>query len=109
MKRVLVSVSIAVLVILSNTGIVAAASANISPHSQSRAHGQLSSWTATWVGNGPYQPVFHPDVADPGLHEYAPGWTWATSYQHSMAWYPCKTTTYTQQLVVDAVKSQFVV
>jgi hypothetical protein len=101
MKRVVVSVSTALLFVLSNTGIVAAASANISPHSQSRAHGQASSWTATWGDAGPYNVVFHPDTANPGLHEWVRRGIWTTSYQHSMAWYPCTTTTYTQQLVVD--------
>lgn len=101
MKRRLLSASVAVLFVLSNSGIATATSANISPHSQSRAHGQASSWTATWGDNGPYNPTFHPDTANPGLHEWAPGWTWQTSYQHSMAWYPCTTTRYTQQLVVD--------
>ncbi|MES2208717.1 MAG: hypothetical protein V4515_00800 [Chloroflexota bacterium] len=101
MKRVVVSGSIAMLFVLSNTGIVAATSANISPHSQSRAHGVASSWTATWGDNGPYRPTFHPDTANPGLHEWAPGLTWLTSYQHSMAFYPCTGTTFRQQLVVD--------
>jgi len=85
----------------SNSGIAAATSANISPHTQFRSHGQASSWTATWGDNGPYNPTFHPDVANPGLHEWAPGWIWDTSHPHSMAFFPCTTTTYTQQLVVD--------
>ena len=101
MKRVLVSVSIAVLLILSNTGIVAATSANISPHSQSHAHGQASSWTATWGDVSPYNAVFHPSTADPGLHEWAQYGISYTSYSHSMAFYPCTGTVFTQQLVID--------
>ena len=101
MKRVVVSVSIAMLFVLSNTGIVAATSANISPHSQSHAHGQASSWTATWGDNGPYNAVFHPSTANPGLHEWARYGISYTSYYDSMAFYPCTGTTFRQQLVID--------
>lgn len=100
MKRGLLSVSVAVLLALSNSGIATATSANISPHSQSRAHGVASSWTATWGDNGPFNVVFHPDTANPGLHEWAQYGIWSTSYPHSMAWYPCTTTTYTQELSI---------
>jgi len=100
MRRLLVSMSLGMIFVLSNTGIVAATSANISPHSQSRAYGQQSSWTATWGDVGPYNVVFHPDIANPGLHEWARYGIWTTSYPHSMAFYPCTTTTYTQELSV---------
>lgn len=101
MKRVVFSASIAMLFVLSNTGIVAATSANISPHSQSHAHGQASSWTANWGDVSPYNYVFHPDVGNPGLHEQAEYGVTKTSYPHSMAWWPCTSTLYTQQLVID--------
>ena len=106
MKRGLLSVSLAVLFVLSNSGVATAVSANISPHSQSHPFGQASSWTATWGDNSPYNVVFHPDTANPGLDEFAryglPTLDHPQSYHlHSMAFYPCTQTTYTQQLVVD--------
>lgn len=100
MKHRLLSASLAVLFTLSTSGIAAATSANISPHSQTRAHGQNSSWTATWGDTGPYDYVFHPDVANPGLHEAAEYGVSKTSYYHSMAFYPCTTTTFTQELSI---------
>jgi len=102
MARVFASMSLVLPLVLSNTGIVAATIANISPHWQSRAHGQASSWTATWGDTGPYNVVFHPDTANPGYHEWVQRGIWGTSMPpHSMAWWPCTTTTYTQELVVD--------
>lgn len=101
MKRSLPAASLTVLFTLSNAGMATATSANISPHSQTRAHGQASSWTATWGDTGPYNVVFHPDRANPGLDEWARYGIWTTSMPpHSMAFFPCTTTTSTQELSI---------
>jgi len=100
MKRRILSASLAALFTLSNSGITAATSANISPHTQNHASGHAASWTATWGDDGPYNVVFRYDV-----YGSSDGWSlnqvWQTSKFSSYRFYTCTGATFTQLLDMD--------
>lgn len=100
MKRFITAIALALTIAFGSSGIVSAISANISPSTQSHAHGVKSNWTLTWGGSQPFSVYFWYDV------DSVPSWYWhisntaTTSKALSTAFYPCSTATIRQQLQV---------
>jgi hypothetical protein len=101
LKPFLAATALALTVALTYSGVASAAlSANISPANQNHAHGVSSHWALTWGGAQPFDVYFAYDVIN------APAWTWfingttTTSKNLSMAYWPCTTTNFKQQLAV---------
>lgn len=99
MKRRLVSIGLACLIVLSMAGVAEAFGGNINPGSQSHPHGVPSAWTLSWSGVAPFSVVFQYDTL-------TPSWAWSisgtttTSKMLSVVYDPCTTTTFANKLSV---------
>ena len=89
----------AVAVLFAMSGSAAAIASNISPFSQSHAHGVKSNWNLTWGTNPTYDVDFWVDD-----NLFNPQWealgTSSTSRAFSWTFSPCTTTTFDQLLEV---------
>lgn len=99
MRRLLMALLLAALVVAGVAGVAIATTANASPESQIHANGVASSWSGSWSGTSPFYVKFN----------YGDGAFWlrtsttATSKTWSHTYWPCVTTTYYPYLyVVDA-------
>ncbi len=97
-KRLAASVIAALLTIALAGGAQATTSANLSPSSQTHAHGVQSTWSGSWSGTAPFGvTLYHGDGTTESLVN-----TYSTSYSNfKHAFYPCTTTTFTQHLRVS--------
>ncbi len=96
MRRLALSIALAASLMVGSTPAVGAASANISPYSQTHSYGVASHWTLTWSGYSPFEVLF--DRGD-STGVYWPSTT-STSSSQSYTYYPCVTTKYFQYLDV---------
>jgi hypothetical protein len=95
MKRVLV-IPLALALLAVTAPAASAVSAQISPTSQSRAHGQTAQWTLSWGHTGPYNVQFK--YGDGGQRNWTN--TSLTGSNASRVFMPCSNTVYTQTLKV---------
>ncbi len=96
MRRSILSVALAAVLVAAAASPVVAASAYITPTTQSHAHGVASHWSLSWGGYSPYTVVW--DRGDgSGLYWAS---TTSTSYPDSHVFYPCTTTRFHQYLNV---------
>jgi hypothetical protein len=97
MRRSMLSVALAAVLLAAAVSPAAATTCNISPGTQTHAHGVASHWTISWSGRSPFNWSF--DTGD-GNYSYANGVTY-TSTGLSYTFWPCSTTRFQQSLVVD--------
>ena len=85
------------LLVFAVAGVAFAASASITPHTQSHAHGVASNWTLSWGNAGPYDVNFYRGNGTVVI--------WTNTNQslssQSYKFYPCTTTTFQQWLRVS--------
>jgi hypothetical protein len=105
-RRAVVRVgAVALALVLALSGVVDAASATITPSSQTNGHLDDSTWSLTWGGGAPYDVYFIPDTSV-GFYWERLG-TNTTSWNRSMGFAPCTTTTFHQELDVYTDKGTF--
>lgn len=81
-----------------------ATTAVITPATQSHSYGTLSTWSAVWSGQSSYKVSFA--YGDGGSFSLANTTTTSANLNHHF--YPCTSTTYTQQLKIYQPGSTFV-
>jgi hypothetical protein len=98
MRRVLIITGIAAALALAAAPAVLAASADISPNTQTHNHGIASNWTATWSGTPNYDVfIWYDNTKSYNISIIN---TSATSRGFSHAFWPCHDTTFTQEVDV---------
>jgi hypothetical protein len=96
MKHLGVAIALTFAVVVGAAGIASAASANISPASQTHSHGVQSHWSLSWSGGAPYEVLF--DRGN-GTAVWWPS-TSSTSSSQNYTFWPCVTTKFYQWLEV---------
>ena len=96
MRRSILSVALAAVLVAAAASPAAAASANITPYTQSHGYGVASHWTLTWGTYSPYTVFF--DYGDGNEHDWSS--TTLSGYYQSYTFWPCHTTRFQQELGV---------